>query len=233
MKKIGQGKYQKAYLKNGLVYKYARIGDDFRNKSLLIKRYFNDLKKIGIPVPSFLRVKYQRPFLITICEYCGIPLERFLLRANRNLVFKIYSEIVRLGLLAFKSHIAFHPKINQFTYRNGKIYFTDFYPSRTTKDFLSYNEEKRNSLGLLFYSLAQKVLTPTNELIGLRGDLKEEILDMCKIIIVKNQKLKIFRGDIEQCLKHPKNKKLFRINVHLWTKNLYEYDQKVAKKILT
>ena len=258
MKKIGEGKYQKVYFKDGLVYKYARVGNSLKNKGLLVKQYFNDLKKINIPVPHSLKLKGQKSFLVTICEYCGDPLEQVLLKADRDLVLKIYSKIIRLGLRALRLHIAFYPKINQFTYKNGNIYFIDFYPSRTRQDFITYNEEKRKSLGFIFYGLTQKILKPTNELINLRSDLKREILNTLKAIVVTNERLRIFQKDIERCFKYLnlRNKKMpirnrgfkgfvrlrnhykknngFIILLpsrHLWTENLYKYDEKIVEKL--
>lgn len=160
MKKIGEGRYQEVFLEKELVLKIPRR-DISKEEVTRMKKYYDDIKGVGIKVPKYhgrLSVEGRTAFK---WDYCGIPLVDVLCQDNKNL--GLLGQVFNYGLLAYKQGVAFFPILEQFTVLGNDVYFIDFLPSRTREDFNSYEQNKREDLGLMFFGLGQKIIRPARE----------------------------------------------------------------------
>lgn len=187
-KKIGEGRYQKVYR---LGDKVLKIAYDIKNPSTLISRmekYHQTIKSAGIKVPDYFGAHFSKKDkkIITQWSYAGKPIKEKILKDDKEKVMSILEQVLNMGLIAYNHNIAFYPILEQFTILKKDVYFVDFFPPRTEKDFKDYPKEKRSALSLLFYGLPQKILTPVKGVISLRPDLRKDTIDFSSSFLKKN-----------------------------------------------
>lgn len=196
-KKIGGGRYQKVYRLNNKVLK---ITDNIKNPSTVISRmekYYQTMKSAGIKVPDYFGSRFSKKDkkLVTQWSYAGKPIKEKILKEDKEKVMTLLEQVLNMGLIAYNHNIAFYPILEQFTIFKKDVYFVDFFPPRTEKDFKGYPKEKRSALDLLFYGLPQKILTPIKEAVYLRPDLRKDTIDFSVSFLKKNH-LKVCLEDI-------------------------------------
>lgn len=173
MIKIGEGRYQNVFLSKGRIIKITKSNFPFRLKRIL--EYYRQIKKCGIKVPSYLGSKIKNSQLYTYWEFAGKPLKTTIKKSKPRTVLGFLSKILTFLDLANRQKIAFYPILEQFTVKDGEVYFVDFYPSRTKSDFNDYPQEKKKALTIKFYDNKEQLKKLKEEFSNLRYDLKNEI----------------------------------------------------------
>jgi hypothetical protein len=173
MIKIGKGRYQKVFLSKGRVIKITKSNFSFQLKRIL--EYYRQIKKCGIKVPDYLGSQIKNGQLFTYWEFTGKPLKTIIKRSKPRTALGFLSKILDLLVLANRQNVAFYPILEQFTVKDGEVYFVDFYPSRIKSDFNEYSDKKKKALTLKFYDNRTRLDKLKEEFLNLRPDLKNDI----------------------------------------------------------
>lgn len=171
MELIGQGGYQEAYLHEDLVIKIA--GSATSEEALKIKNYHQEIKSIGVKVPKYFGYGFAGNKLISFWEFTGQPLKNAFLELKAEDINKIVKLIIRQIKKSSQKNIAFYPKVDQFTYRSGNIYFVDFYPTRLQEDFDNYSDDKKIALHDRLYDDKFRINKLIDEVANIRPDLRD------------------------------------------------------------
>jgi hypothetical protein len=163
MYKIGEGRYQQVYKSGSMVVKHAILEDDHNSQVDKILEYYENIKGVGINVPDFYGFKKfkKQKILETRWQYCGKDLRKHFKNSSAEEKKIIVEKLIHFSHLA--NNIPFYPIFEQFTVLKNKIFFIDFYPSRTTRDFASYDLEKKLVLEKKFKGIENRIKTVQSE----------------------------------------------------------------------